>query len=194
LGVFHFNPSQTASTKQLQRPAQRSNTAMELEHSHSPSSSSTSSSPSPSILSSTSQSGTRRQADDGISTTSGSSLSLASAESRMVLRSKLLVFFVLFIAAVACGASAYIFARESELNVFRQQVSDKTISFSGCFSGHECSLPQLHKSNSFRLGLLLTVYGVCDRDCRSFSSRSTRHVASDSSFERFDYQCFARHW
>jgi hypothetical protein len=96
--------------------------SMEADHSFSPSLSSTSSKPS--ILSSTDMGGSSRlRSDDGgASSTAGSSLSLASAESRMVFRSKLLVFLVLFVAATACGITAYIFAKETELQEFRQQV------------------------------------------------------------------------
>jgi hypothetical protein len=95
--------------------------SMEADHSFSPSLSSTSSKPS--ILSSTDLGGSSRlRSDDGASSTAGSSLSLASAESRMVFRSKLLVFFALFVAATACGITAYLFAKETELQEFRQQV------------------------------------------------------------------------
>jgi hypothetical protein len=117
---FHSNPPQSTTNRptHILNDHESHSNAMELEHSHSPSLSSTSSSPSPSILSSTDPS--HRKSDDA--STLGSSLSglsLAATESRMVLRSKLLVFLVLFVAAVMCGVSAYIFAKESELDVFR---------------------------------------------------------------------------
>jgi hypothetical protein len=86
--------------------------AMNADHSSSPSSSSSSSL---SVLSST-----NRQSDHA--STAESTLSLVAAESRLVGRAKMLVFFVLFVAAAACGVSAYMFAKQSELYEFRQQV------------------------------------------------------------------------
>jgi hypothetical protein len=59
------------------------------------------------------------------SSSSNSSLSLARAETRMVFRSKLLVFFVLGLAAIICATSTYIFAKNSEHDVFQKQVRDE---------------------------------------------------------------------
>jgi hypothetical protein len=97
-----------------------------MDHSSSCSSSSSSSSSShnnPSEWSSTSASG-GQQRDQG--SIAESSLSLAATESRMVWRSKLLVFAVLALAAVACAVSAYMFGRQSEWHVFQQQVRERS--------------------------------------------------------------------
>lgn len=77
---------------------------------------SSSSSSSRSVLTSTEDTG--HQTDQS----STSSFSLAREESRMVLRSKMLVLLVIALAAAACGIATYFFTKASEEENFRLQV------------------------------------------------------------------------
>ena len=76
------------------------------------------SSSSSSILTSTENTG--HQTDQS----STSSFSLARAESRMVQRSKMLVFLAIAFAAAGCGIATYFFTKASEEEIFRRQVRD----------------------------------------------------------------------